>query len=236
MNSPVSQWLVQDLRPSVHSICVVVSNIAFLSNAVWCVKTKRRYGTDIRADGNGRKQSQKYRLMLFEASMFFLSFCVSTLYHLCDEGVWCLGVGIDSWHFADIYITFVGVITVAVSIIALPMELESVLRSWLITFATILIYHDRFHWAINAILWLVPVFVIICCYSVFPFCFRYLYLNLKVWKDMGANVCFPVNRHELRKSFGNDVSIADGYLYWIFHSTWHVMANVASRYILYSIL
>jgi hypothetical protein len=34
-------------------------------------------------------------------------FCISTLYHICDERLYCFRISFDSWHYADVYIGFI---------------------------------------------------------------------------------------------------------------------------------
>jgi hypothetical protein len=143
---------IQSSRPDIHSIPIIVSNLCYLWIARYAWMNRLRH----------------------EAVFFGCAWLIASLYHVCDENVYCtFGFLIDDWHFLDIFTTFMGVSYLSVYVMDIRdseggVQLEQSIRTVLTLFTAALVYYDRFSIAVNGLLWSVPIGVLIVRYQFYP--------------------------------------------------------------------
>jgi uncharacterized membrane protein len=89
--------LEQTTSPSWHGLFPILSNAAYLVLVIDYL----RYGTR----KNGRMHS--IYPVVYPVLWILGPFCISSIYHICDERFFCFKISFDSLHFADVYIGFI---------------------------------------------------------------------------------------------------------------------------------
>eukprot|EP01062_Namystynia_karyoxenos_P063278 TRINITY_DN5608_c0_g1_i1.p1 TRINITY_DN5608_c0_g1~~TRINITY_DN5608_c0_g1_i1.p1 ORF type:complete len:219 (+),score=59.12 TRINITY_DN5608_c0_g1_i1:70-726(+) len=205
--------LAQRGRPSWHSGALLASNAAFAAGACAALRSGH----------------------VLEGAALAAVAAVSTLYHLCDENVTCVG-GLDilGWHAVDVWVTFAVVNAVfAVTLLRVRRRgRRRLLRAAQLALVTAGIGYDRFNPLVSAGLYAAAVVPVLARAGARRVALRQgmLLLAAAAGCFISANAA-PGPGGERLRSGPEGVAfphLPETTLYWLWHSLWHLAVVAAA--------
>eukprot|EP00698_Gefionella_okellyi_P001448 TRINITY_DN11403_c0_g1_i1.p1 TRINITY_DN11403_c0_g1~~TRINITY_DN11403_c0_g1_i1.p1 ORF type:complete len:230 (+),score=46.29 TRINITY_DN11403_c0_g1_i1:36-692(+) len=195
--------LLQQFKPSTHSIPVVLSNLCIII-PIRQLLARQQYSTVL---------------------ALCVSFVASVLYHLCDENYLCVAP-LEILHFVDIAFMFSGITSVALVVSGYSAHTTRLLQVMTFALSLALLAIDRFSVVINMGLWALPLlFVTTAVWRAPPGTWKYEKLLQAVASLVVGLVMFVAGNNALTELLSHQHSSEpESPVYWICHSLWHVIA------------